>query len=101
MSTLSDIRIKSVRDIENEVSTKRYVFIISIIRTHYHFKIARRRFETVLIFFLLLCGTFILNLPLFVAIHVCSLTAIVSLQYNYTFAVEEQAARRICPSVSG
>ncbi len=70
MSTLSDIRIKSVRDIENEVSTKRYVFIISIIRTHYHFKIARRHFETVLIFFFVALGDFYFESP-FVCGHPC------------------------------
>lgn len=53
--------------------------------------------------FLCLLRTFILK-PLFLLVYLCVVEqkwiSDVSLQYNYTFAVEEQAAKRIRPSVS-
>ncbi len=50
MSTLSDLRVKSVQDIENEVRRPSFTaFIISININHDHFKIVRRHLEFFLI----------------------------------------------------
>lgn len=79
-------------------------FIILIIRHYSHCTIVAHDLKTMQRFLsLALLRTFILK-PVCVLVYLCvaeqKWISDVSLQYNYTFAVEEQAAKRIRPSVS-